>query len=699
MMSGPVQLQRSRSRRWLSARAAEAMTLLIEAMIQCKWSGRRPNLTRLFKASRDVTLAYAFALFIAHRTRDGNARLSRQPVGLGDVPSADSLNNHLAMVLPKKLRIKNGALEVFESLEASLDLVSNVDNETIRSFVELMTSLDSDNTPVVAGKNIGFQHLSEEDLGGIHELFVGHMPERKEASSHARSHGGIALVHDPNRRGSGTIYTPYDVTRHIVNKALGRYSQVPVDEILNLKILDPAVGSGAFVIQAVRWIESRVNQAIEVGEEISDPELSKALTLENPLRSSEIRRIAIERIIHGADIDKDALSICNATLWLMLQPAGFDTSPSYNLVRCDSLSTPPGSRFKSVWRRRFPRIFSDNSEGFDVVIGNPPYVRANLEGFRTTDAKNLYCYFIEVGMELLSSDGCFCMIVPISLLNSKEAKSVRLMITEEKGSVGFENFDCVPGFLFDQGKIEDNSNTNITQRTTILHLDRAAKRNVSSTRFLRWRRTTERSKLFDAISSIRISRSLAESERIPKVGSQRDVRLISKMLKHKTKLAELIDDGETELWVPKAGRYFITASHIDHKRTNSVNLSSKDEISFARLHVSINSNLFYWWWRVMSNGFQLENRDVLEFPSLPISDEEAIRLSGMLIDAAEECLVYKQNAGRPIPNLNYNIRQDILQQIDASLLESIGEEPYDEILKSKSNSLTGDLSQLRGFSS
>jgi hypothetical protein len=668
------------------------MTILMEAMTQCKWPGRRPTILRLFKASRDVTLAYAFALFVAHRTRIGNSPLDEHPAGLGDTPAVGPLRTHLATVLPIQLRAKGGPLEVFHGLEASLDMVANVDDVCIATFVELMTSLDSSKTPVVSGQNIGFQHLSEEDLGGIHELFVGHMPKR--------TGGSIRLVHDPSRRVSGTIYTPHDVTRHIVSKALGRHSKTPVDEILNLKILDPAVGSGAFVIQAVRWIESRVNQAVEDGEAVSDPDLSQALLLEGPNRTSEIRRILIERTIHGVDIDATALAICRATLWLMLQPAGSDVDLSCNLVRSNSLSTPPGPRFKSVWEGRFPGTFSNDSDGFDIVIGNPPYVRAPLipfSDFSTARSRNLYCYFIEVGLGLLSSGGCFCMIVPISLLNSKQAKSVRSMILEEEGSVGFENFDCVPGFLFDQGKIEDNSNTNITQRTTILSLDRVGKRGVSSTRFLRWRRTAERSTLFDSITGIEIPRSLAESDRIPKVGSQRDVRLISKMLKHQSKLSGLIDDGETELWVPKAGRYFITASHIDHQRPNSVNLSSKDEASFARLHVSINSNLFYWWWRVMSNGFQVENRDVLEFPSLPITDEEAIRLSRLLIEASEGCLVYKQNAGRAVPNFNYNIRQDILRQIDDLLLSSIGEQPYNELLSSKSNSLTGDLSQLRGY--
>ena len=56
--------------------------------------------------------------------------------------------------------------------------------------------------------------ISEEDLGGVSELFSGHAASWTD--------DGIQLIHNPQRRGFGKIYTPYDVTDHICSKALKR---------------------------------------------------------------------------------------------------------------------------------------------------------------------------------------------------------------------------------------------------------------------------------------------------------------------------------------------------------------------------------------------------------------------------------------------------------------------------------------------
>ena len=55
------------------------------------------------------------------------------------------------------------------------------------------------------------------------------------------------------------------------------------------------------------------------------------------------------------------------------------------------------------------------------------------------------------------------------------------------------------------------------------------------------------------------------------------------------------------------------------------------------------------------------------------------------------------NAGKKIPNINYNLRQDILQEIDQALLKSIGMIPHSRIFECKTNSLKYDMSELRGY--
>ena len=77
--------------------------------------------------------------------------------------------------------------------------------------------------------------------------------------------------------------------------------------------------------------------------------------------------------------------------------------------------------------------------------------------------------------------------------------------------------------------------------------------------------------------------------------------------------------------------------------------------------------------------------------------ELAIKYSKQLDDALDQCRVFKRNAGKDIPNVNYNFRQDILQKIDKALLKSIDCQPHSRIFGCKTNSLKGTMSALRGY--
>ena len=99
----------------------------------------------------------------------------------------------------------------------------------------------------------------------------------------------------------------------------------------------------------------------------------------------------------------------------------------------------------------------------------------------------------------------------------------------------------------------------------------------------------------------------------------------------------------------------------------------------------------------MGNGFQVDLRDVTNFPILDIDRETARNLSMKLDEVTDDCRVFKRNAGKDIPNINYNHRQDILQEIDIALLDSIGTAPHSRVFGCKTNSLKGDMSALRGY--
>jgi len=159
-----------------------------------------------------------------------------------------------------------------------------------------------------------------------------------------------------------------------------------------------------------------------------------------------------------------------------------------------------------------------------------------------------------------------------------------------------------------------------------------------------------------------------------------------------------VQKGGRILFIPKAIRYFISAVPIDLERPNTIILNI-EQAYYEVVHATLNSNLFYWWWRVNGNGFQVEKKDILSFPLLPIDSKLAATYSKQLDEALDQCRVFKRNAGKDIPNINYNYRQDILQEIDTALLTSIDTTPHNRIFGCKTNSLKGDMSALRGYMS
>tara|TARA_B100000003_G_C10636956_1_gene253438 strand:+ start:49 stop:435 length:387 start_codon:yes stop_codon:yes gene_type:complete len=122
------------------------------------------------------------------------------------------------------------------------------------------------------------------------------------------------------------------------------------------------------------------------------------------------------------------------------------------------------------------------------------------------------------------------------------------------------------------------------------------------------------------------------------------------------------------------------------------------EEDFYSIHVILNSNVFYWWWRVIGNGFQVDRRDIDCFPLVRLDQRRASLLSQRLSKAEESCRVIKRNAGKDIPNVNYNYSMDLIREIDSEILSCFGSLDYGFILKSKSNSLFGKMDGLVGYS-
>jgi hypothetical protein len=556
--------------------------------------------------------------------------------------------------IPKQLTESGRILELLENISHTIDTVRR--QKSIKQIISFI--------------KINRKKLAEEDLGGVSELFSGHQAIWKN--------NDVELVHNPARRDAGKIYTPYDVTEYMCsNVAKAMVSRCgSLEELLEMKVLDPAIGSGAFCSQLVRVLWKKASRKWKLKDE------------------AKFRFDICSKVIYSADIDGEALQLAKVVLWIS---AGCPQSGiEFNMANCDSLELG-ACEDKVSWNKITG--FKVNG-GFDVVFGNPPYVRVKpemLQGFTMASTRNLYCAFTELALNLLNDDGLLCYIIPQSIVASKETLPLRQRLIDDESSLRMQIFDSVPDFLFDQGKIESNTNTNINQRTTIVLLNRNDKHSIYTSPLLRWRRREERDDLFKNLNQIRISTNDIHNGAIPMLENRQDLELFRKLKRQKNTISDtIVKEGGRVLFIPKAIRYFITAVPFDLERPNTIQLRVSEEY-YHLIHSTLNSNLFYWWWRVNGNGFQVEKKDILSFPILTLENKIAAEFSGKLDDAVDDCRVFKHNAGKQIPNINYNYKQELLQELDKELLKTINMTPHKRVFGCKTNSLFGKMEALRGY--
>jgi hypothetical protein len=215
------------------------------------------------------------------------------------------------------------------------------------------------------------------------------------------------LIEPLDRKINGAFYTPHFIVKYIVDQTVAG----------NVRICDPSCGSGAFLIECL-----------------------------DKIRKDTGRRILsiIEENLYGCDILDYATRRAKILLALYSVINGEDVSEiEFNILCRDSLTMD--------WQREFPEIvsagdwrdsFNMSDKGFDVVVGNPPYVRIQdlkidtkellSQGWSTVKNRsfNLYFPFFELGMRILRQGGKLGYITPNNYFTSLSAEPLRKYLQE-----------------------------------------------------------------------------------------------------------------------------------------------------------------------------------------------------------------------------------------------------------------------------
>lgn len=299
----------------------------------------------------------------------------------------------------------------------------------------------------------GFKRLAEYDFASeISVTVLGHIFEQSIADVEqlqAEALGDAPVGKKTSgtsgrRKRDGVVYTPDYVARFIVDQTLGTHCKEIFAEILGqyaakgakaddeaiawksakaerqawadyrdqltaLRIVDPACGSGVFLIMAFDYLKAELGQVNTKLAELSGSGMAGDLL--DP--DSEI----LTHNLFGVDVNSESVEIAKLSLWIKTARRGkVLDSLDANLRVGDSLIEDSSFAYRShgfEWKTAFPDIFA--AGGFDVVLGNPPYVRMELikpmkpwleKRYEVvSDRADLYAYFFERGVKLLKPGG------------------------------------------------------------------------------------------------------------------------------------------------------------------------------------------------------------------------------------------------------------------------------------------------------
>jgi len=194
-----------------------------------------------------------------------------------------------------------------------------------------------------------------------------------------------------------------------------------LDTLATVRIVDPACGSGAFLLEAFDQMHVHYQQA------------NACLTdLVNQRLFADVDKQILQSNLFGMDLNTEAIEICRLSLWIKTAEKGkVLTSLDDNVKQGNSVIGTPSPL--DAWRARFPAALAEG--GFDVVLGNPPYVRQEWiakdkpfleQHYKAYDGvADLYVYFYELGMKLLKPGGRLGFVVTNKWMRAGYGEALR----------------------------------------------------------------------------------------------------------------------------------------------------------------------------------------------------------------------------------------------------------------------------------
>ena len=332
------------------------------------------------------------------------------------------------------------------------------------------------------------------------------------------------------------------------------------------------------------------------------------------------------------------------------------------------------------WFIAFYSILEDG--GFDVIIGNPPYLElsevdytpnANLVSYQT---KAIHAMCMDCSLHLLNSTGGMSMIVPLALVSTQRMQIVQTLL-EKSCSVWYANYSWRPGKLFDT----------VNRALTIFIAIPSKQGQTFSTSYQKWS-ADNRDSLMYSVDYIEIPRHRTELW-APKLGREIESVLLEKFRSVKTVLRLFIAQSGHRIYHRNSGGLYwkVFTDFLPVFRVNG-NLENSTTASWFSVETSeilkpviavLSSNLFWWWYTITTNCRHLVSKDIQNFP-VPKSvlyDQQLVELGEIYLEDLQrnsimQVRVQKRTGRTETQQFKIQKSKHIIDEIDRALAKHYG---------------------------
>ena len=329
------------------------------------------------------------------------------------------------------------------------------------------------------------------------------------------------------------------------------------------------------------------------------------------------------------------------------------------------------------WFVEFYGIVSNG--GFDVIIGNPPYVEYKdvkdayqLRGYKTDTCSNLFVYVLERCTQLSRHGSEVGMIIPLSAFSTDRMIPLIAHLKSTSNKLCVANFSWRPGKLFDGVNL---------QLSILLQKVGRQSEEVDTTRYLMWD-SEARPELFSKIEYVRTHDSrLAGS--IPKLGASEAASILEKLRAHKKEIGGCFTRHSNNIvYYRRGGLYWKVFVDFVTGSSEEKIIHLLPEIDKYAIIAALSSDLWWWYFTITSDCRHLGNRDIETFPFDPremtshqqksLSDLGKQYVKDLKRNAVDAVRVYKGKKSVDCLSFRVNQSKSILDDIDRVLARHYG---------------------------